>query len=81
MSTQRYGTFEVETLGKPLLLLHGSRDEVLDKAASEDVFERAKDPKQIVILEGAGHSLRESEAEVFDLVKAFVTEHAGTGGH
>lgn len=78
MSTQRYGTFEVESLGKPLLLLHGSRDEVLDKAASEDVFERAKDPKQIVILEGAGHSLRESEAEVFDLVKAFVTEHAGT---
>ncbi len=81
MSTQRYGTFEVETLGKPLLLLHGSRDEVLDKAASEDVYERAKDPKQIVILEGAGHSLRESETEVFDLVKAFVTEHAGTGDH
>ncbi len=75
MSTQRYGTFEVEELGKPLLLIHGSRDEVLDKAASEDVFERAREPKRIVILEGAGHSLSESEREVFQLVKGFVTEH------
>jgi len=75
MSTQRYGTFEVETLGKPLLLIHGSRDEVLDKAASEDVYERAQEPKQLVILEGAGHGLRESESEVYDLVKTFVTEH------
>lgn len=80
MSTQRYGTFEVEELGKPLLLIHGSRDEVLDKAASEDVYERARDPKQIVILEGAGHSLRESEGEVYDLVKQFVTEHVAAAG-
>ncbi|MGE3960181.1 MAG: alpha/beta hydrolase [Dehalococcoidia bacterium] len=79
MSTQRYGTFEVEELGKPLLLIHGSRDEVLDKAASEDVYERAKEPKRIVILEGAGHSLRESETEVYDLVKSFVSEHLATG--
>ncbi|MCA9846472.1 MAG: alpha/beta hydrolase [Dehalococcoidia bacterium] len=79
MSTQRYGTFEVEELGKPLLLIHGSRDEVLDKAASEDVFERAREPKRIVILEGAGHGLTESEGEVFDLVKSFVTEHLATG--
>lgn len=79
MSTQRYGTFEVEELGKPLLLIHGSRDEVLDKAASEDVFERAREPKRIVILEGAGHGLSEREDEVFDLVKSFVTEHLATG--
>jgi len=80
MSTQRYGTFEVEDLGKPLLLLHGSRDDVLDKAASEDVYERAKDPKEIVILEGAGHGLQESEEEVFKLVKSFVTEHVAASG-
>ncbi|MCK9494554.1 MAG: alpha/beta hydrolase [Dehalococcoidia bacterium] len=77
LSTQRYGTFEVDVLGKPLLLIHGSRDEVLDKAASEDVYERANEPKQIVILEGAGHGLMERKDEVFDLVKAFVTEHVG----
>src|SRR5690606_32741360 len=81
LSTQRYGTYEVEDLAKPLLLVHGSRDEVLDKAASEDVYERAREPKQIVILEGAGHSLIESEAEVYDLVKGFVTEHVTVEGN
>ena len=75
MSTQRYGTFEVEELGKPLLLIHGSKDEVLDKAASEDVFERAREPKRLVVLEGSGHGLMEHEDEVYDLVRAFVGEH------
>lgn len=72
LSTQRFGTFEVERLGKPLLLIHGSRDEVLDKAASEDVFERAVDPKRLVILPGGSHSLREHPQEVYDLLMDFV---------
>ncbi|MCK9486513.1 MAG: alpha/beta hydrolase [Dehalococcoidia bacterium] len=76
MSTQRYGTFEVEDLGKPLLLIHGSRDEILDMAASEDVYERAREPKRLVILEGSGHGLLEHQEEVYDLVKTFVGEHA-----
>lgn len=80
MSTQRYGTFGVEDLGKPLLLLHGSRDDVLDKAASEDVYERAREPKEIIILQGAGHGLQESEEDVFKLVKRFVTEHVAVSG-
>ncbi len=80
MSTQRYGTFEVEDLGKPLLLIHGSRDEVLDQAASRDVYERARDPKRLVILEGSGHGLLEHQDEVFDLVNAFVGEHAAADG-
>ncbi|MEX1022775.1 MAG: alpha/beta fold hydrolase, partial [Dehalococcoidia bacterium] len=79
MSTQRYGTYEVEDLGKPLLLIHGSRDEVLDQAASKDVYERAHEPKRLVILDGSGHGLMEHEDEVYDLVKAFVDEHAGGG--
>lgn len=79
MSTQRYGTFEVEDLGKPLLLIHGSRDEILDKAASEDVYQRAREPKRLVVLEGSGHGLVEHEGEVYDLVKTFVGEHAAPG--
>ncbi|MDA0269961.1 MAG: alpha/beta hydrolase [Chloroflexi bacterium] len=80
MSTQRFGTFEVEQLGKPLLLIHGSRDEVLDKAASEDVFERAVDPKRLVILPGGTHSLREHTDEVYDLLMDFVTANITKGG-
>ena len=80
MSSQRYGTRDVETLGKPLLLVHGSRDEILDRAASDDIFERARDPKRLVILEGAGHGLREAAGEVYELLSEFISQHAGDDG-
>lgn len=76
MSSQRFGTQEVEQLGKPLLLIHGQRDEVLDQAASQDIYDRAQEPKQLVLLEGAGHGLMEVADEVHDLLKEFITAHA-----
>lgn len=76
ISSQRFGTQDVESLGKPLLLLHGSRDDILDRAASDDIFERAREPKRLVILEGAGHGLRESAGEVYDLLADFIAGHA-----
>jgi len=77
LSSQRFGTFEVERLGKPLLLIHGSQDEILDQQASRDIYERARDPKRLVILEGSGHGLLEHADEVRSLVTRFVLEHAG----
>ncbi len=77
MSSQRHGTQDVESLGKPLLLVHGSRDEILDRAASDDIYERARDPKELVILEGAGHGLGEASSEVYDLLTGFIAQHAG----
>jgi alpha-beta hydrolase superfamily lysophospholipase len=77
MSSQRHGTQDVDALGKPLLLVHGSDDDILDKAASEDIHERAKDPKQLVILEGAGHGLLEAADEVYERLTNFIVEHVG----
>ena len=77
MSSQRFGTHDVQQLGKPLLLIHGSRDDVLDRAASDDIFERAIEPKQLVILEGAGHGLLEAADDVFNLLNDFIASHAG----
>ena len=75
LSAQRFGTSEVDVLNKPLLLIHGSADDVLDKAASEDIFSRANEPKEIVIIEGAGHGLSEGAADVFGLLKNFIEKH------
>ena len=75
MSSQRYGTQEVDELHKPLLLIHGDRDEVLDQQASQDIYDRANEPKQLVILEGDGHGLTAHPDEVFDRVREFVIEH------
>lgn len=76
MSSQRFGTQEVAQLGKPLLLIHGSDDDVLDQAASQDIYDRAVEPKQLVLLAGTGHGLTEAADEVHDLLRTFITAHA-----
>jgi len=62
---QLYGTGQVEEMPRPLLLVHGSADEVLGSEASEDIYQRASDPKQLVIYGDADHSL-ETVAEQLD---------------
>jgi|TARA_B110001454_G_scaffold217891_1_gene244314 alpha/beta superfamily hydrolase len=79
LSSQRFGTSEIDKLNKPLLLIHGSSDDILDKAASEDIFSRANEPKDIVIIEGAGHGLSENAEDVFVLLKTFIQKHAADG--
>ena len=77
LSPQRFGTQTVERLARPLLLIHGSDDTVLLPQASEDIYERAQQPKRLVILEGGGHSLREVAADVHTLLTDFITDAAG----
>ena len=77
LSPQLYGTANVAVLGKPLLLIHGSDDTVLLPLVSELIFERALDPKRLVILEGGGHSLREVAEDVHALLSEFITDTAG----
>ncbi len=78
MSSQRFGTHDVHTLNKPLLLIHGGKDEILDQAASHDIFKRAQEPKRIEIMEGTGHGLRESAGDVYALLRDFITEEIGS---
>ena len=49
LSPQLFGTRQVEQLGKPLLLVHGTADAILHHAASEDIYERAQEPKRMVL--------------------------------
>ena len=79
MSSQRFGTQDVQQLGKPLLLIHGSNDDILDRAASDDIYQRAEDPKQLVILEGAGHGLLEAAEDVHAILREFITHAVGDG--
>ena len=72
LSPQLYGTRQVEELDRPLLLVHGSADEVLDSEASEDIYRRAADPKQLVIYGDAGHSLGSVAEALDELVATWV---------
>jgi dipeptidyl aminopeptidase/acylaminoacyl peptidase len=60
---------------RPLLLIHGNQDDIVDISHAHRLYDRAGQPKELAIIEGAGHRLRHSEeamAVVIDWLKALV---------
>jgi len=58
---------------RPLLLVHGSQDETVAVGDAHRLYAQAGEPKQIAIIEGAGHRLRQNEqaiAAVVDWLKS-----------
>jgi len=58
---------------RPLLLVHGNRDETVDISHAYKLYARAGEPKQIIIVDGAGHGLRQNNramAIVMDWLKS-----------
>ena len=78
LSPQLHGTRTVEALGKPLLLVHGMRDGVLDHAASEDIHARALEPKRLVLYAEADHSLNQAAADIEELLATWLAETVAT---
>ena len=77
LSSQLYGTRTVERLGKPLLLVHGMRDGILDHAASEDIHARAAEPKRLVLYAEADHSLAQAAGDLEELLASWLTTMVG----
>jgi dipeptidyl aminopeptidase/acylaminoacyl peptidase len=46
---------------RPILLIHGTRDEVVDLAHAKRLYQRVKGRAEIFLLEGGGHRLRVDE--------------------
>jgi dipeptidyl aminopeptidase/acylaminoacyl peptidase len=60
---------------RPLLLVNGSEDDTVEVFRASRLYARAGEPKQLAIVEGAGHRLRHSEAAmtiVIDWLRALV---------
>ena len=58
MSSQTAGTGAVDKLSpKPLLLMHGTADEVLPPSCSQEIYKRAFEPKKLRLYPGCGHGL------------------------
>ena len=77
MSSQLYGTDWVNQLSpRPLLRLHGTADEVLPAWYSQELYERAQDPKQLRLYPGCRHGLdqcREAlDQDLRDWIRAVV---------
>lgn len=58
---------------RPLLLVHGSKDEVVEVSQAYKLYDSAGEPKQIIIVDGAEHRLRQNDrtmAIVMDWLKS-----------
>jgi len=49
---------------RPLLIIHGTEDEVVEPSSAWELYEQAAEPKDILIIEGAGHRLRVEEKAI-----------------
>jgi len=75
LSSQTYGALRANELSpRPLLLIHGDRDQNLPARCSENIYQWANEPKELVIYPGCGHFLRECHDEMHDLLKNWLME-------
>jgi fermentation-respiration switch protein FrsA (DUF1100 family) len=59
---------------RPLLLVHGSQDELVDVGQAYKLYERAGEPKKLVIIDGAKHRLRQNN-EAMAVVLEWLKSH------
>ena len=59
---------------RPLLLVHGEDDSHLTYRCSEMIYEWAGEPKELKIMRGAGHGLRECADELRSLLRDWLVE-------
>jgi alpha/beta superfamily hydrolase len=78
LATQTAGAQRVgEIAPVPLLLVHGLDDVRLTPDCSRMLYRMAGEPKQLELLEGATHSLRQRREEVRELVRRWFVETLG----
>lgn len=69
MSSQTYGTdLAPQVSPRPLLLLHGTADEILSHRCSENIYARARQPKELLLYNGCRHGLDECREQVDEAV-------------
>ncbi|TRZ52238.1 MAG: hypothetical protein D4S01_03250, partial [Dehalococcoidia bacterium] len=64
---------------RPLLLVHGSKDEVVEVSHALRLYQKAGEPKQISIVDGAGHRLRQNNRAI-TIVIDWLKSHAQISG-
>jgi dienelactone hydrolase len=75
LSTQTAGTALTPRVApRPLLIVHGEQDRRLPPDCSRYVYRLAGGPKELVILPGARHSLRQSREELRHLLRRWLVE-------
>ncbi|HYW22288.1 MAG TPA: dienelactone hydrolase family protein [Nodularia sp. (in: cyanobacteria)] len=76
LATQTSGINDVTKLAPrcSLLLLHGMVDQVLPPICSQQVYQQALQPKQIILYPHANHGLNEVAAQVYHVVRDWIIQ-------
>jgi hypothetical protein len=75
MSSQTYGTELAPGVApRPMLLIHGTADDVLSPFCSREIYAAAREPKQLKLYAGAGHGLDSAREEILDLLVRWLPE-------
>ena len=78
LSSQTYGAAGVSKLApRPLLLIHGEDDTRLSVTCSQQIYEWASEPKELITYPGAGHSLKEAGDEIRSVLTDWLMSHVG----
>lgn len=76
LSPQTYGAQGAGMIApKPLLVVHGKADTRLPFSCAVAIHDWAKEPKELVLYEGAEHRLDECREELGDLLRTWIPEH------
>lgn len=77
VSTQTFGSEAAPQLApRPLLLIHGLEDDQFSPAVAQQIYDRAGEPKRLVLLGGVDHFWREGRDELFDLLRGWIARTA-----
>jgi pimeloyl-ACP methyl ester carboxylesterase len=72
---QRVGTELIERLeGKPVLLIHGANDSHIPYQSAHQVYQRAKEPKEMWLIPGGDHVLADKGDEIYERLAAFIRQ-------
>jgi pimeloyl-ACP methyl ester carboxylesterase len=76
ISTQTYGAELASRVSpRPMLIIHGTADELLSPVCSELVFAAARDPKEIKLFAGARHGLDSVRDDLLKLLVTWLDKH------
>ena len=65
LSSQTAGTGQVGAISpRPLLLMHGTADEILPDTCSRNLYQRAGEPRQLLLYENCRHGLDDCRDEI-----------------
>ncbi len=78
LSPQTYGAGMADQLApRPLLLVHGKADTRLSYSCAVQIHESAKEPKELVLFEGAEHRLEECRDDLEELLARWIPATLG----